>query len=56
VEGRVQAAAGPIHASGGWWEAGRAWQRVEWDVMVQGRHGLRLAWDGTAWQVEAVMD
>jgi hypothetical protein len=25
-------------------------------VMVQGRHGLRLAWDGTAWQVEAVMD
>lgn len=56
VEGRVQVAVGPVHASGGWWEAVRAWQRVEWDVTVQGRHGLRLAWDGTAWQVEAVMD
>lgn len=54
--GRVRMAMGPVRSSGGWWDAGHGWERVEWDVMLPGRHGLRLAWDGTGWSVDAVLD
>lgn len=55
AQGRVTVAVGPWRSSGNWWDRD-AWNRTEWDVSVRGSVPLRLAWDGTAWQVEAVMD
>lgn len=55
AQGRVTVALGPWESSGRWWEAD-AWSRTEWDVSVRGTIPLRLCWDGSAWQVEAVLD
>jgi protein ImuB len=55
AQGRVTVSIGPWVASGDWWDSG-AWNRVEWDVSVRDAVPMRLAWDGSDWRVEALMD
>ncbi len=55
AQGRVTVSVGPWRSSGHWWDAG-AWSRVEWDISVRDAVPLRLAWTGSEWQVEALMD
>ncbi len=55
VQGRVTMASGPWCSSGNWWD-NQAWVRTEWDVSIRGTVPVRLVWDGTEWQVEAVLD
>ena len=51
--GRIVGWRGPFPVSGDWWDEGRAWQRMEWDVAMEGRALLRLAWlPPETWQIE----
>lgn len=53
--GRIVGWRGPFPVSGDWWDEGRAWQRLEWDVATEGRELLRLAWlPPETWQIEGV--
>ncbi|MEO0017880.1 MAG: hypothetical protein RLZZ522_1163 [Verrucomicrobiota bacterium] len=51
--GRIVAWRGPFPSSGAWWDPGGAWQRLEWDVQLEDRHLLRLAWQAPErWQLD----
>jgi len=54
--GPVAEARGPWCASGDWWEPGRAWARVEWDVALAGGGLYRLLGEREAWFVEGEYD
>jgi hypothetical protein len=39
--------------SGDWWDPQSAWQRLEWDIELEDRHLLRLAFlPPDQWQLE----
>ena len=51
--GRIVAWRGPFPRSGAWWDSDGAWQRLEWDVQLEDRHLLRLAWQAPErWQID----
>jgi hypothetical protein len=54
--GRVEACAGPWHASGGWWTDG--WNRDEWEVALDDGSVCRIFQDRDtrAWFMDAVID
>lgn len=53
--GRITAWRGPFPGSGQWWDPAASWQRVEWDVAIDTREILRLAWLPPAeWRIEGV--
>ena len=52
VSGIVTEAVGPWRCQGEWWQRGREWDRVEWDVEVRGRGIFRLVEEGGEWKVE----
>lgn len=52
ASGVVTSCRGPWRSSGGWWERGRAWERVEWDVELACGGLYRVACDGGDWQLE----
>jgi protein ImuB len=53
--GRVIDARGPFPASGCWWEPAEAWQRLEWDVRVDGHPPLRLVLQPPdRWQLDGI--
>lgn len=56
VRGAVTAVEGPWHASGDWWEAGRTWQREEWDVALATGGVHRLARTPEGWLLEGEYD
>ena len=53
--GRISACKGPYPSSGTWWEKAGGWQRMEWDIQVEGRHLLRLTFQTPdRWQLEGI--
>ena len=53
--GEVTARSGPWISSGDWWEDGRVWTRIEWDIAV-GDQLYRLARQGDAWFLDGTYD
>jgi protein ImuB len=56
MQGAVSALAGPWRGSGEWWEAGRGWQREEWDVELETGGLFRLLHTREGWFVEGEYD
>jgi protein ImuB len=56
--GRVAQAAGPWRISGEWWHEGAAWDRDEWDVVLDGGAAYRIFVERSVgqWFIEAVVD
>lgn len=53
--GEISALRGPFLASGGWWEASGAWQRMEWDIQLVSHHLLRLVFQmPDRWQLDGI--
>jgi protein ImuB len=42
--GRITGLRGPFPVSGDWWDGPNAWRRVEWDIAMESRYLLRLAY------------
>jgi protein ImuB len=52
--GRITHRRGPFPSSGDWWDP-KSWQRMEWDIQVDGRHLLRLVFQmPDLWQVDGI--
>jgi protein ImuB len=47
---------GPWCSSGDWWQADRAWSRLEWDIALAGGGLYRLLRLGEAWFIEGEYD
>ncbi len=56
VAGSVNTRRGPWRGSGEWWDAGRRWQRVEWDVELEGGGVYRLLRTTQRWFLEGEYD
>lgn len=56
--GRVAQAAGPWRTSGEWWHDAAAWDRDEWDVVLDGGAAYRIFVERAVgqWFIEAVVD
>jgi hypothetical protein len=55
VRGEIAGFRGPFRHSGDWWDPERAWQRLEWDVMLVDRQLVRLAFvPPDRWELEGV--
>lgn len=55
VRGEVAGFRGPFRHSGDWWDPERAWQRLEWDVMLADQRLVRLAFvPPDRWELEGV--
>ena len=53
--GEITGHRGPFTRSGHWWDAGQAWQRLEWDIRLANRHLLRLAFlPPDRWQLDGL--
>lgn len=53
--GEITEHRGPFTRSGHWWDAGQAWQRLEWDIRLANRHLLRLAFlPPDRWQLDGL--
>ncbi len=51
--GLITGLRGPFPLSGDWWNPGRAWQRIEWDIELEKRHLFRLAFlPPNHWQLD----
>ncbi|MCG8602974.1 MAG: DNA polymerase Y family protein, partial [Verrucomicrobiales bacterium] len=46
VTGEVIASVGPWYAVGDWWDSGKSWSRVEWDIEVKGQGVFRVVREG----------
>jgi protein ImuB len=58
ASGRVTQSAGPWRTSGEWWQDTDAWDRDEWDVMLDGGAAYRIFVERAIgqWFIEAVID
>ena len=55
VRGEIAGWRGPFRHSGDWWDPERAWQRLEWDVLLVDRQLVRLAFvPPDRWELEGV--
>jgi protein ImuB len=56
--GRVAQSAGPWRTSGEWWQDAEAWDRDEWDVVLDGGAAYRIFVERAVgqWFIEAVID
>lgn len=51
--GRIVDRRGPFPSSGNWWDPATAWQRLEWDVQLEGSELLRLVFlPPERWQID----
>lgn len=57
IQGPIAAHRGPWSGSGDWWQADRAWRRLEWDIALADSGGLyRLCRAGEEWFIEGEYD
>lgn len=57
IQGPIAAHRGPWSGSGDWWQADRAWRRLEWDIALADSGGLyRLCRAGEEWFLEGEYD
>ncbi len=53
--GSIAGCRGPYPVSGHWWEPGKAWRRLEWDIQMENRELLRLVFETPdRWQIDGI--
>jgi len=55
LQGEVEAAHGPYHSSGNWWDE-KSWARAEWDVQLENGAVCRCHREKEAWNLDGVYD
>jgi len=56
IRGEVTFRSAPFHRNGDWWQADRAWSRVEWDIALADGGLYRLVLDGDDYFIDGEYD